>query len=254
MHRPRNAPFLMGVSALFLVLAILPCAAQEDAPLTLDGRLTEAAANGEPKRVMRMLAKGADVNARDIYGLTPLMHASSEGYVRTAKLLLGHGAKVNARADCIEYISDCGPIVGESEPARGVTALMRAAGGGHLELVKLLLKKGANVNAEANFCLDETGKVSRGWNVLIYAVQSGNVAVSSLLIKRGAKVNAMTDRGWTALMQASIRGNLPLVKLLVQHGAEVNAIDEDGETAVKQASRRGHSEVVNYLCEHGGKE
>jgi ankyrin repeat protein len=287
-HKREIAVITTGLTAIFVVLALIPCAAQEEPALTLDERLVEAAANGDLKQVRRMLATGADVNETDDYpgktpllaaalhgyfdiarllvangadvnaadsnGLTPLMGACSEGHIRIAGLLLANGAKVNAKVKCLRSALEYGGEPGDFEPYRGVTALMRAADGGRLKVVKMLLRKGAHVNAQSEFCRYEDGRKTLGWTVLIHAVGRGDVAISRLLIKRGANVDAMTSRGWTALMQASFEGNFPLAKLLVQHGADVSARNEDGETAMKQASRRGHSEIVRFLSAHGAKE
>jgi ankyrin repeat protein len=162
-----------------------------------------------------LLEKGADPNARDENGVTPLMQASSAGDIEMAQLLIGRGAKVNAKAKCLGTVHDSGGV----PVYDGTTALMRAAKGGHFALVKLLLRKGANANAQAEFCCSEAPKKKLGWTVLMHAADTGNLSMAKLLIKKGADVNAKTTFGWTALEQAAAQGNHAMVKLLAAHGA-----------------------------------
>jgi uncharacterized protein len=91
--------------------------------------LIAAARKGDMKQIQDLLGKGADVNAQNKWGLTPLMAAAHGGYIVPEKLLLEKGADVNATQH------------------GGWTALMVAAVKGHVDVVNLLLGKGADVNA-----------------------------------------------------------------------------------------------------------
>jgi hypothetical protein len=94
--------------------------------------LIEAARRGEMKQIRHLLATGADVNAQNKWGLTPLMAAAHGGHIEIGRLLMEKGADVNARQN------------------GGWTALMCAAVRGQVDAVRLLLGRGAEANARTD--------------------------------------------------------------------------------------------------------
>jgi ankyrin repeat protein len=112
------------------------------------------------------------------------------------------------------------------------TALWRAALGGHVLAVKLLLDSGANVHAWSDEALHR-------------ASQSGHTAVVQLLLQHGANVHAGDD---LALWMASLGGHTAVVQLLLQHGANVHAGDD---VSLRLASKNGHADVAELLIQHG---
>src|SRR3972149_7805041 len=129
----------------------------------------------------------------------------------------------------------------KAKNSEGVTALTAASFSGHLETVKLLLSKGADVNAKNSEDLPALIPA------LIPASSGGHLEIVKLLLSKGADVNAKNSNGWTALLSASSGGHLEIVKLLLSKGADVNAKPSDGRTALMRASERGHLEVVELL-------
>ena len=128
--------------------------------------LISAAFRGDAAAVQALLAKGADVNAKNNDGVTALMVASENGHLDVVQALLAKGAEVNAkderrrdRADSwppskatSTWCRRCSPRGPRSMPRRttAATALMLASQNGHLDVVQALLAKGAEVNAKAN--------------------------------------------------------------------------------------------------------
>ncbi len=143
-----------------------------------------AAAIGGADNVRVLVDKGADVNAVSLSGATPLM-ATSGGEV--VSLLVSRGADVTTRSK------------------RGESALADAARRGDVAAAKLLLDKGADVNA-----VDY-----RGYTPLILAAQHDRDSpeLVRLLLSRGADVHAVAE-GHTALTIAARRGETELVRLL----------------------------------------
>jgi ankyrin repeat protein len=120
-------------------------------------------------------------------------------------------------------------------------ALQAASSRGHEAVVRLLLDKGADVNAQGG----EYG------NALQAAVSDGNEAVVRLLLDKGADVNAQGGEYGNALQAASSGGHEQIAKLLLNKGADVNAQGGLYSNALQAASRRGYEEVVRLLLSKG---
>lgn len=122
--------------------------------------LNKAVVEGDVQEVQRLLKAGADVNARDNYGRTPLHMAAVYDRTEMARLLIDSGADVNAKID-----------------ERGVTPLHITAmnGNNDTDMAALLLDRGADVNVE-----DTTN-----YTPLRYATESGNLEVAELLRQHG---------------------------------------------------------------------
>src|SRR5215467_3494938 len=154
-----------------------------------------AAAFGSAGTLRGLLEKGADVNAVNAFGATPLMFAVNEP--AKAALLVMHGANVNARSKM------------------GRTALLLAAASdGSSQTVRLLLEHGAEI------AICDEMKVTP----LLAATAANDTLTIRILIERGADVNAPDATGITPLMYAAMNGNLQVVRWLLARGADVNAV------------------------------
>jgi ankyrin repeat protein len=235
--------------------------------------LIYAAKSGNLEVVKLFVGKGLDVNAKTKNGRTALMYAAESGNVEVAKLLMDKGADAHAKMnfgdtvlmyaaesgnlDLVKAILDKGVDVNARDTA-GNTALRYSVGTrlGDLnddmhvyyestgrsvdpEIVKLLIEKGADVNAEDGL----------GQTVLMGAAKGKHPEVLRILIDRGAEVNLKDKEGHTALMHAARLGTLSGVKLLVERGADVSG--KYGQTALNLASARNQPEIVEYLKAHG---
>ena len=119
--------------------------------------------------------------------------------------------------------------------------IWHAAQQGHLEVVRLLLEAGADMNA-AN---------TDGTTALFVAAEWGYLEVVRLLIEAEADMNAKDAHGDTALLVAAMRGHLEVVRLLLKAGADMNVVDTDGATALFVAAAHGRLEVLQLLLEAG---
>jgi ankyrin repeat protein len=132
-----------------------------------------------------------DVNAREAFGITPLMRAAEKGQLDVVKSLVSMGADVNARSE------------------GGVAALLYAVRGGHLEVVDYLVDHGADVNA-----MD-----SMGFTPLMLAAIPGKLDIVQSLIEKGADVNAVGDNTFSPLEYAVRGEHFDVAAFLRQRGA-----------------------------------
>jgi uncharacterized protein len=110
---------------------------------------------GDSALVKSLLDEGADINAKDD-GLTLLMKAATEGYLKTAKLLIDKKADIDAKTN------------------EGSTALMAASMAGYTKIVELLVNAGANIKAINNI----------GWTAEMYAKEKGYTNIIQVLTQR----------------------------------------------------------------------
>ncbi|XP_054583868.1 kinase D-interacting substrate of 220 kDa isoform X1 [Eptesicus fuscus] len=126
----------------------------------------------------------------------------------------------------------------------GQTPLMIAAEQGSLEIVKELIKNGANCNLED---LDN-------WTALISASKEGHLHIVDELLKCGANLEHRDMGGWTALMWACYKGRTDVVELLLSHGANPSVTGlQYSVYPIIWAAGRGHADIVQLLLQNGAK-
>lgn len=109
------------------------------------------------------------------------------------------------------------------------TAIIKASENGHLDVVKYLLKCGANP--------DDADKTSAANTALILAAFEGHDKVVKHLLRKGADINKQNSAGATPLISAAGEGRTKVVNLLVQKGADATRTNTDDESACDIASR-----------------
>jgi ankyrin repeat protein len=184
--------------------------------------------NGNAALIEALLAAGASANTVVSKGQTVLMTAARTGNPAAARVLIEHGADVNAR-----------------ESQLGETALMWAASENQAEVVTLLASRGADINARSStiqFPKDRFGLEGvltilphGNWTPLMYAARDGGVDAARALAKAGAEVNATDPDGTTALILAIMNAHYDTANAILEAGADPNITDKAGMAALYAA-------------------
>ncbi|XP_035660857.1 uncharacterized protein LOC118405463 [Branchiostoma floridae] len=191
-----------------------------------------------------LLAAGAEVNACDKKGQTPLHKAATAKDAVTAQILLGNGARLD--------IAD----------NKRSTPLHIAASVADGQLCRLLIQQEggqALVNKKTkgfNYIHDNATPLQRA--IAAKADPQEKMAVVRLLIDNGAEVTCQTNMGLTLLHLAAEAGPPAIVKMLVEAGADIHVeAPRTGLTPVDMAEHTGQQDIVDYLvakaAEHEAK-
>jgi ankyrin repeat protein len=187
-----------------------------------------------PAKAEILLSAGADVNARTDGGHTALLLAADyDGAGETVEMLLDRNPDVNARS---------------AAPVPINTAIARAAMRGDVEVIIMLLARGATLN-----------DLEKGSAAFLVSVIRGDTNLASFLLERGADVETRfagldTAKGSTPLMWAAWWGFPEMAKLLLKYGASIDARDDAGLTALMYAAAakdRGNTHVLEILLAAG---
>ena len=225
-----------------------------------------------------LVAAGADVNQRTFYGWTPLLVATQNRHYKLAEYLLAQGADPNTPNKGgwtpLYLATDNRNIEGGDYP-------VRAPDMDHLDFIKLLIGKGANVNARIcgaestpDDCTGDSTETRTNFTMqwlfedgatpFLRAAQSGDVELMKLLLAHGADPKIVTAHNVTPLAVASGIGwvegvtfewspeeNLAAVKMCLDLGIDPNTADDEGRTALHGAAHKGRLEVIQLLVDHG---
>jgi ankyrin repeat protein/tetratricopeptide (TPR) repeat protein len=139
--------------------------------------------------------------------------------------------------------SDADNLAESSQRAASQTssALHRAAARGDAKTVKLLLTRGADVNAQ-----DDQGRTA-----LLVAIERRHIDARNTLLDHGADVEKQTPSGISPLYAAAFHGRDACIEVLIDHGANVNARCALGRTALFPAAAEGHASCVRALLKRG---
>ena len=186
-----------------------------------------ACENANAAMIERLLKAGADANSVSTEGETALMTVARTGVVEAARILLEHGAKVDAR-----------------EQWHGQTALMWAVDERHPAMVRELIAHGADVNAVSNVNHWERQNTSEprekwlplgGLTPLLFAARQGCVECAGILLEAGAGINTTDPDGISPTLLSIINGHYDVAAFLLNKGADPNLADETGRTPLFSA-------------------
>lgn len=186
-----------------------------------------AAHHAKPEIVKILLENGANANAKNGSGHTPLHFATNPEIV---KMLIKNGADVNAKNDVgetpVKYTSDTEIIKLLKDAGAKLdikSSLYPLVVSNNYILLKEMLDAGADINAK-----DENGQAPLFWTI-----HPKNLDMAKFLLENGADVNIKDDYGATPLMFASSSRNPEMTEFLLKKGADVNAKSKDGYTALQ---------------------
>ncbi|XP_033160774.1 protein TANC2 isoform X7 [Drosophila mauritiana] len=262
-----------------------------------------AAMRGHCDVVRPLVAAGSSLGQLDITQRCALVHAARMGHLSVVKYLLAcdwsprpHsqdvtrsvalqqaliGAAAQAHCKILEDLLDLNETefdldVNGMEPSSGELALTAAARHGCVDVVGILISRGAQIDArnrqgysalwlavkeghwsvvehllQRGALLDEPLGQTRKTPLMI-AAEEGHLELVDLLLARGAQREAQDHEGFTALSWACLRGHLAAAKTLIEHGCNRHHEDHNGRTALDLAAYQGAASLVLYILEQGG--
>lgn len=220
------------IRLILMLLCLAAPAAAQTAPspeeVAAYTGLHRAAHDGDVGAIRRLIAEGADVNARDRRRRTPSIVAAFRSEDKALKALAEGGADMNAQDEV------------------GYDVVTIAAVAGDVDLMSLALDLG-----------NRPDLIHTNWDgtALIAASELGHVEVVRRLVAAGSPLDHINNLGWTALLEAVILGDggsdhQETVRILVEAGADKRIADRDGLTPIDHARARGFTEIVSILAEN----
>ena len=175
--------------------------------------------------VKYLIDRGADINAKNKRGATPLYFAVKD--IELTQYLIANGASVNVSA------------------YGGYTPIMQAALSGNIALADLLTKNGAELNSK--------GQRGTILHYLITSKKEGSEEMLKYLFERGANFQEFSY-GNTELHLAVLQGTNEMVKTLLELGIDVNIENDYGRTALYYAAKHGYKTKTDLLITSGVNE
>jgi len=204
-----------------------------------------------------LIEHGADLNAKNLMGYTPLMKAVFRSNVPAIRFLVAHGTVIDlkdhtnrsaldyaiktASAEVVALLKDA--LAQPARPKKTIKQeLIEAIWARDMDRLKTLLEQGADPNT-----VDESYYNS---TPLLHSISFSDIEIAKLFLDYKADINRRSAQDYTPLMLAASNDNLPLVKLFLDHGANPNLKNADGNTAFMIAAKHNPA-IARLLVEHG---
>lgn len=245
---------------------------------------------GYAEIVIFLIQNGANFTDKLSGGMTPLHIASYAGHEHVVTLLIDKKADIHVWSDSghqaihfaalkghlaiVALLLDTGVSI--HTKANGTPLIILAAQAGYTDLVVLLLKRGAYIDADDNdectaflyACLNNDEQLTKilldnGSNIetyvtvanykraLHFAAFNGQLNIAQLLLDRGADMYAKSETGECPLHYAAFAGHKTLVELFLSRKMDVNVQDDQGMTPLHHAGGRGCTEILELLLDNG---
>jgi ankyrin repeat protein len=220
-----------------------------------------AAYNGDAALVARLIEAGADVDAKNEFGSSALSEAAIGGYTDVVAALLNGGAEADianpegetplmavARTGNVEaatLLLDAGANVNAIELWGQQSALMWAAAQKHPEMIKLLIARGADVDARGAVRNWERKVIQEprpkdmnqgGFTPLLYAAREGCIECAKELVAGGVDLDLPDPHRVTPLNMALLNLHFDFAAYLIEAGADVNKWDLYGRSPLYLAA------------------
>ena len=235
---------------------------------------------GQEACVKALLRAKANTELIEIAGDTALLLAEAKGHTAIAQLIRRHAAppqraaaspaappdtgepEVSSPASLpveihqsakrgelqkvVKWLRKGGPVdaFGSATACGGqittATLLQTAGGWGHLEMVEVLLERGASVDLQSKL----------GVTALMNTAGGGHPSILFILLQHSANPDLQCEGGCTALMSAAFQGHEACVKALLRAKANTELLNEDGRTALQWAENAGHTAITKLIRQH----
>jgi len=178
---------------------------------------------GDHAAMRLLIAYGADIEAINGGRRTTALHrACLKGDYEAVKILLEAGASVDARERHKWHALCCAATCPVEDPSK---------------LLSLLLRYGADVNADTNF----------GWQSLSHAITQGTLAAVEWLVDHGADIDHADWEGDTALAEAIFQGWSDKAELLIRRGCDLSTVSKEGRTLLHYLARDGEVDMMQVF-------
>ena len=232
-----------------------------------------AAREGNLEMARILVDAGAAIERASANGTRPLAVAIVNNHIELAMFLVERGADVNATDNFYKRTALFAAVEMRNLDFAQNTAPPVPDARDPMDLIKMLLARGANPNAQVNttpirgFMQGNASWTNfDGQTAFVRAALAGDITLMKLLLQYGADPNKKTLEGATALMAAagvnwvvgqtysrSDEEYLEAAKLCLEQGADVNAVNGQGYAAIHGAANKAFDAMIKLLVEHGAK-
>lgn len=218
------------ITGPILATALITSCAAGAGGTELGKQMQHAAQSGDSHHIEALLKQGANIEAPDADGRTPLLLAIHSRQADAARALMEAGADVNAK----DTIQD--------------SPYLYAGASGQTGIVQMTIAHGAGLRSTNRY----------SGTALIPAAERGHVSTVQALIEAGVEIDHINNLGWTALLETIILGDgsaryVEITELLIAAGADVNLADGEGVTPPAHSRKHQQTAIEQLLRDAGAR-